>query len=188
MGRLSSTLLVVAVTAGLALVLLPRGEARAALIAVDTTEVRVAAQRLDDGRTEFALQERLADGSWAARLLPQRRFVPASPRVGRWLTSSVVTMSARGDGAGAAELRIAAQLLDDGRMEFALQERGAGGGWGDRVLAQRRFFPADPATRRWLVTSPIGVSLLESQPGVLVWEGPFVSVSVGSAVASQEVV
>ena len=51
-------------------------------------EVRVATQLLADGRMEFALQERNADGSWAERRLPRARFFPASAQVGRWLSSS----------------------------------------------------------------------------------------------------
>ena len=41
------------------------------------TQVRINAQRLDDGRVEFALQQRNADGDWNDRLLPTRRFFPA---------------------------------------------------------------------------------------------------------------
>ena len=52
------------------------------------TEVRIAAKRLDDGRIEVALQQRELDGSWGDRILPTRRFVPASGHEGRWLTSS----------------------------------------------------------------------------------------------------
>ena len=51
-------------------------------------EVRIAAKRLDDGRTEFALQLRGADGEWGERILPRSRFFPADPAVGRWLASS----------------------------------------------------------------------------------------------------
>ena len=40
-------------------------------------EVRIAAQRLDDGRTEFALQVREGDG-WGERIMPQRRMFPAT--------------------------------------------------------------------------------------------------------------
>ncbi len=57
-------------------------------------EVRVAAQLLADGRMEFALQERDADGSWAELRLPSARFFPANARVGRWLASSALTVSA----------------------------------------------------------------------------------------------
>ncbi|MXW23085.1 MAG: hypothetical protein F4Z96_00100, partial [Chloroflexi bacterium] len=57
-----------------------------------------------------------------------------------------------------AEVRIAAQLLADGRMEFALQRREAGGGWGERVLPRARFFPAGATVNRWLASSPLTVS------------------------------
>ena len=40
------------------------------------TEVRIAARRLADGRTEAALQQRQPYGAWARRLLRAARFVP----------------------------------------------------------------------------------------------------------------
>ena len=52
------------------------------------TEVRITAQRLADGRTEFALQHRERDGDWSQRDLPRARFLPASVSVGRWLVST----------------------------------------------------------------------------------------------------
>ena len=55
------------------------------------TEVRITAMRLDDGRVEFALQEREGD-EWGERILPTRRFFPASGREGRWLSSSPITV------------------------------------------------------------------------------------------------
>ena len=60
------------------------------------TEVRITVQRLADGRTEFALQQRAADGQWGERLLPQARFVPATSAVGRWLSSTPLTVSSAG--------------------------------------------------------------------------------------------
>ena len=59
----------------------------------NSTEVRIAAKRLDDGRIEVALQQRELDGSWGDRLLPTRRFIPASGHEGRWLTSSPVEVA-----------------------------------------------------------------------------------------------
>ena len=132
-------------------------------------EVRVAAQRLADGRTEFALQERGTDGTWEERRLPRGRFFPAGTRVGRWLGSSPLTITTQPDGMTAAtpdaglEVRVAAQLLSDGRMEFALQERQADGSWGERRLPRGRFFPADTRVGRWLGSSPLTVSV----PGAL---------------------
>ncbi len=56
-----------------------------------TAEVRIVAQRLDDGRVEFGLQQREGDG-WGDRILPQRRFFPMSSQ-GRWLSSSSIDVT-----------------------------------------------------------------------------------------------
>lgn len=58
--------------------------------------------------------------------------------------------------AGETQVRISARQLDDGRVEFALQQDD-GGGWGERQLARARYFPADPGHSRWLNTSPYTV-------------------------------
>ena len=137
-------------------------------------EVRIAARRLADGRTEFALQERSPDGSWSARRLPRSRFVPTSPEVGRWLSSSVLTidfpalamLSAEED--ASVEVRIAARRLADGRTEVALQERSPGGSWSARRLPRSRFIPARPLVGRWLPSSSITApsALPDGLPGV----------------------
>ena len=57
-------------------------------------EVRIVARLLDDGRTEFGLQQRRTDGSWGERLLPDVRFFPTDATVGRWLRSSPLTVTA----------------------------------------------------------------------------------------------
>ena len=56
------------------------------------TEVRITAQRLDDGRTEFGLQQRV-DGEWGERQLPSSRFFPARVTPGRWLNSTPLIVS-----------------------------------------------------------------------------------------------
>lgn len=56
------------------------------------TEVRINAQRLDDGRVEFALQQRNEDGAWSDRQLPSRRFFPTSGFVNRWANSTPITV------------------------------------------------------------------------------------------------
>lgn len=56
-----------------------------------TAEVRIVAQRLDDGRVEFGLQQREGEGSWGDRILPRRRFFPATGS-GRWLHSSTIAV------------------------------------------------------------------------------------------------
>ena len=109
-----------------------------------TSDVRIVARRLADGRVEFGLQQRLS-GSWGERMLPDRRFFPADATVGRWLTSSPLDIPA-------AEIRIAARRLRDGRVEFGLQQR-LSGSWGERMLPDRRFFPAGATVGRWLTSS-----------------------------------
>ena len=127
-------------------------------------DVRITAQRLADGRTEFALQQRQLGGEWGDRLLPRLRFFPATTTTGRWLVSSPLTIAAQSDGMSTATMdpdlnvRIAAQRLADGRVEFALQQRRQDGGWGDRLLPQRRFFPSNAASARWLVSSPLTIA------------------------------
>ncbi len=124
---------------------------------VASIEVRVAARRLADGRTEFALQERNDDG-WAARRLPTSRFFPANAEVGHWLSSSALTIELPPGHASTPStlvVRVAAQLLESGAMEFALQERADDGSWGERRLPTRRIFPADTSVGRWLSSSAL---------------------------------
>ena len=120
-------------------------------------EVRVAAQRLADGRTEFALQERREGEEWGERRLPRSRFLPAGASVGRWLASSPLAVGL--PGVSEVEVRVASRLLEGGRMEFALQERREGEEWGERRLPRSRFLPAGASVGRWLSSSPLAASL-----------------------------
>ena len=76
------------VVAALALAALAAG---AVYAASHSTEVRITARQLDDGRVEFALQQRV-DGEWGERQLPRSRYFPANATVGRWLNSSPLTV------------------------------------------------------------------------------------------------
>lgn len=60
-----------------------------------STEVRITAQRLEDGRTEFGLQQRTADG-WSDRILPRGRYFPAEVEPGRWLNSTPISVGDTG--------------------------------------------------------------------------------------------
>ena len=62
----------------------------------DGTEIRITAMRHDDGRIEFAVQEREGEG-WGERILPRARFFPASGREGRWLNSTPIIVSLSSD-------------------------------------------------------------------------------------------
>ena len=116
--------------------------------------VRVAARKLATDRVEFAVQQQVGD-AWSERQLPTRRLFPADTAVGRWLVSSAIE-------AGAVTLRVTAQKVADGRIEFAVQQRN-GDTWGQRQLPTRRFFPADTAVGRWLVSSPVTLNVNGSQ-------------------------
>lgn len=113
-------------------------------------EVRIAAQRLANGRTEFALQARASGSEWGARQLPASRFLSAGVRTGRWYASSPLPV-------GGLTLRIAAQPLSNGRIEFAVQQRASNAEWDERLLPTSRFMPANAAAGRWLYSSPVAL-------------------------------
>ena len=101
----------------------------------DPVRGRIVARRLADGRTEFGW---LSAGS-ADRVLPQRRYFPATATIDRWLTSSAVEV------AGVEVGRINARLRENGRIEFAFTPTGQA-----RILPSSRYFPATAAIERWL--------------------------------------
>ena len=114
-------------------------------------EVRVSAQRLADGRTEFAVQQRSTNGEWSNRLEPSSRFLRSGVRADRWYTSTPVVLH---DG---SEVRVAAQPLSNGRIEFAVQQRLSDGEWSERLTPQRRFMPANARAGRWLSSSAVAL-------------------------------
>ena len=107
------------------------------------TTVRIQARRVESGKVEFGLQ---LDGQ--RQWLPRARLFPyPTANVGRWLFASPYTMS---DG---TTVRIAARLLDNGRIEFGL-ELNSDQTW----LPRARFFPYDRAeVGTWLFSSPFSV-------------------------------
>ena len=56
------------------------------------------------------------------------------------------------------EVRIVARELNDGQIEFGLQQRD-GAGWSDEILPRQRLFPADPGHGRWLRSSAVTVTV-----------------------------
>ena len=125
--------------------------------AADTsTDFRIAARRLADSRVEFALQVRGSDAAWGERLLPGVRYLPADAEANRWLVSGAVSVD---DAPSELQVRIAARRLTDGRVEFALQVRGSDAAWGERLLPETRYLPADAEAGRWLVSSPLTTGL-----------------------------
>ena len=59
-----------------------------------TLALRIAAQRLEDGRVEFAFQRQGDDGRWGPRIEPRLRRFPVEAEVGRWLYSSSIEFAA----------------------------------------------------------------------------------------------
>ena len=118
-------------------------------------DLRIAARRLADGRTEFALQTRDPGSAWDERILPRQRFMPADADVHGWLTSSPAYGRRRRCGVGGLDCGAAAR----GRTNrFALQIRQvrvADGVRGERLLPRTRFLPADAEVDSWLTSSPI---------------------------------
>ncbi len=78
---------------------------------------------------------------------------------GAFLAALLLSTGAVGfavDGSAAAqeagpgtEVRIVGRLLEDGKIEFGLQQRRADTTWGERQLPERRLFPADATVDRW---------------------------------------
>ncbi len=60
-----------------------------------------------------------------------------------------------------AEVRIGAKRLDDGRVEVALQQRDAEGGWGELQRPEARFLPAD-VSGEWRMSSPVGLTVAQA--------------------------
>jgi len=63
------------------------------------------------------------------------------------------------------QVHVEARRLEDGRTEFALRPHDPDGFWDDPILPDRRFFPVDAPTDRWLVSRPITLRLAPEQPG-----------------------
>ncbi len=123
-------------------------------------EVRIVARKLGNGKIEFGLQQHQTHNTWGDRQFPRARLFPTDAPAGRWLVSSPLTLTvalAADELESQVEVRIVARR-SGGRVEFGLQQRTAGGSWGDRHLPPRRFFPAQTVVERWLGSSVIDLS------------------------------
>ena len=155
-GRIAKLRTTIALIVVLVALVLPT--TAGAELAGSGSEVRIGAQRLDDGRTEFALQVR-EESSWSELVLPRSRFFPTTAGVDDWLNSSALNLDS------GHTVRISAKLLDDDRIEFALQQH-IGGEWVDRLLPRPRLFPANAAVGRWLYSGrlePVGYVPIQSR-------------------------
>ena len=57
------------------------------------TAVRIVAQKLDDGRVEFGIQQREQTGEWGERILPSSRYFPTTAPANRWLRSTAIPLT-----------------------------------------------------------------------------------------------
>ena len=81
--------------------------------------VRISAQRLEDGRVQFGLRARDGSGAYADPVEPRlNSFNPASTRTGRWLASS--TLILQGDESGRGRLVPSEQFEPAPRTETTL--------------------------------------------------------------------
>ena len=107
----------------------------------DEATGRIVARLLEDGRVEFGWQP-----TGGSRVLPTKRYFPASIDHHRWLRSSPVEV-------GGAEIgRVNARQAEDGRIEFAFTPTG-----GERITTQARYFPAGAHVGRWLRSTEIAI-------------------------------
>ncbi len=100
---------------------------------------RISARRVASGATEFAWLTEAGE-----RVFPRARYFPASARVGRWLTSSLIVVDGRSIG------RISVRKVTNGSIEFSLLLAE-----GERFLPRGRFFPASVDHSRWLQSTGI---------------------------------
>ena len=74
-------------------------------------------------------------------------------------TTEPVTEDPDGTAAAGGEVRIVARKLDNGKIEFGLQQQQSDDSWGDRLSPTRRFFPASARVGRWLQSSPLPLAV-----------------------------
>ena len=108
----------------------------------ETVEIRIRARPWANGRIEFGVR---IEGD-ADPLTIDRRFLPATPSVNRWLLSSRMRLNE------AVEGQVMARRLADGRIEFGFRVTGRGD-----VFPESRFVPSDAEAERWLSSSVISI-------------------------------
>lgn len=83
-----------------------------------SAELRLSARRGADGSVELGLQRRAGE-DWAARILPDGRFLPADAAVDEWFDSASFTLSEVEGEAGDADAESAAQAGEAGGQASA---------------------------------------------------------------------
>lgn len=128
------------------------------------TEVRIVARKVAGGTIELGLEQRHAGDAWGERLLPARRHFPSGAAIGRWRSSSPLTLSFAVLGNAATTdgvVRIVARRLSDDDLEIGLEQHRTEDGWGERRLPAQRFFPSATPVGRWLSSSPMALTVTD---------------------------
>ena len=114
-------------------------------------EVAIAAQRLESGHTEFALQvHRSSDGASGTAPAAQSALL-----VGHERRRGVGSNSGSLELPGGFTLRISARILTDGRIEFSLHNAQLDNQWSERDSASPRMFLVLSSSREWLASSNV---------------------------------
>lgn len=58
-----------------------------------------------------------------------------------------------------AQVRVVAQRLEGGVIEFGVQHRQDDGGWGERILPRKNRMQADGTLNRWLSSTPVDLQV-----------------------------
>ena len=125
------------------------------------TEVRITVRRLDDGRTEFGLQQRYGGGDWGERQFPRARYLPAEVNHDRWLNSSPLTLGPAEDELTAdnAPSAIRGHLLEGSTSLLPVEELSwVGGATSEsiRFLVSRDSFDDTVRTLVWAIEADPG--------------------------------
>ncbi len=85
------------------------------------------------------------------------RFITAALAAALLLAVALTTYL-HAQSSATTDVRIAARLLENGKVEFGLQQHGPSG-WGERILPRKNKFPADAEVGRWLRSTPVTISI-----------------------------
>lgn len=168
--------LTVALVVVLALVLgghVTRGQERS--IVVDA-EVRIAAQRLENGDIRFGLRAQDGDGGWTAPVTPRaHRLDPANATIGRWLVSSPLTLEVDETGSGRLVPSDQFGPLSGGEVELV---SGVEGWAGDARYSAYHDANGDLVTSAAIYTASVGAPDGELRTTITCQDGEK-SVSIG---------
>jgi len=173
---ISAVVLIAVVVAVVALVLTgpdARSQEPRADVAAD---VRIAAQRLEDGEVRFGLRVRDGSGGWVEPVTPRaHRFDPASVSAGRWLVSSPLTLEV--DGAGHGRLARSDQFEPSPGGEVELVS-GMDGWAGDAHYSAYHSEDGDLVTSVSMYSTSVGTPDGELRTTITCQEGE-ISVRIG---------